>query len=237
MQEVGTIFQTIIVHPLINVLIIIYHLLLFLHIPSPFGFSIIGLTIIIRIILYPLIASQLRTSVKMQKITPHVSKLKELHKNDAKRLQQETMKLYKEHGVNPAAGCLPMLIQLPIIWGLYNMLLNVVSLNPHTAVQKINSALYTKNLYIFGTWDPRFFGIPLGQSPSHLISSLGPLILLVPLITAALQFVQSKMMLPPTPQVVQKKQDDFASAFATQSLYLFPIMIGFLSFNFAFGLS
>jgi YidC/Oxa1 family membrane protein insertase len=178
-------------------------------------------------------------SQKMLKIAPHASRLKEIHKNDAKRLQQETAKLYKEHGVNPALGCLPMLIQLPIIWGLYNMLFNIVSLNPHIAVKKINSVLYSQSLHISGNWNPQFFGIPLGQTPEHLFATMGPLILLVPVITGALQFVQTKMMTPPKNKAVstEKKQDDFASAFQTQSLYIFPIMIGFFSFNFSFGLS
>src|SRR3989344_928573 len=83
------------------------------------GFAIIGLTIIIRFVMYPLTTSKLKASAKMQKVTPHLSKIKEKYKGDAKKIQEETMRLYKEHGINPAAGCLPVLIQMPIIWALY----------------------------------------------------------------------------------------------------------------------
>src|SRR3989344_1232954 len=131
-------FNIIIVHPIINILVAIYQGLLFLNIPYPLGFSIIGLTIVIRIILYPLITTQLRASKKMQDIAPHLSNLKDKHKDDKKRLQEETMRLYKEHGVNPAAGCLPTLIQLPVIWGLYSVLNNIVHKSSAELVGYIN---------------------------------------------------------------------------------------------------
>jgi len=126
--------------------------------------SIIGLTIIIRLILYPFIATQLKTSQKCKKYLPHVARLKEVHKNDSKRLQQETMKLYREHGINPAAGCLPMIIQLPIIWGLYNMLYNLVKLSPKAAAIKINSVLYSQAC-IFPAHGPAVFQYPAWPVP------------------------------------------------------------------------
>ena len=106
------IFDTILVFPITNALLLVYHFLNLVHLPFALGFSIIILTIIIRLILYPLTTSQIKASKKMMDINPHLAKLKEKHKGDAKMLQQETMRLYKEHGVNPAAGCLPVLVQL-----------------------------------------------------------------------------------------------------------------------------
>src|SRR5882762_10091760 len=116
MNPIVFLFNTLLVTPIENILVALYQLLHVLHIPYALGFAIIGLTIIVRFILYPLTHSQLKTSKKMQAITPHINKLKEKHKGDAKTLQAETMKLYKEHGVNPLAGCLPIIIQLPLIW-------------------------------------------------------------------------------------------------------------------------
>lgn len=107
-------FQTIFVHPISNLLVAIYQLLIAIGIPYALGFAIILLTIVIRLVLYPFMASQLKASKKMQDLAPHLAKLKEKHKGDAQRLQAETMLLYKEHGVNPLAGCLPILIQLPL---------------------------------------------------------------------------------------------------------------------------
>src|SRR5258708_3592296 len=248
-----TIFNEVLVWPIINVLVGIYQGLIALHIPYALGFSIIVLTIVIRLILYPLTAAQLKSTKKMQSLAPHLNKLKDKHKGDAKMLQAETMKLYKEHGVNPVAGCIPVIFQLPIIWGLYSVLQEVVKTN--TAAASINKILYFKQLHLTHIWDQHFFDIPLGQGPSHLIASYGPLILLFPIATAFFQFIQSKMMFVPPPTEVAeevtgkkinpndkkaeeiKKQDDFASAFQTQSMYIFPLMIGFFSYNFPIGLT
>ncbi|MCL5970384.1 MAG: YidC/Oxa1 family membrane protein insertase [Patescibacteria group bacterium] len=242
------IFNEILVRPIINILLAIYQVLFAVHVPYALGFSIIILTIIIRFILYPLTASQLKASKKMQQIAPHLSHLKQKHKGDAKRIQQETMRLYKEHGVNPAAGCLPIVIQLPIIWALYSVLQKVVRISPSTLVSEVNKLAYPLDfLKLSHPWDQYFFGIPLGQTPSTLIKVM-PLIMLVPALTALFQFVQSKMMFSkPKEEVLKeqgvktkkepKKEEDFAAAFQKQSLYIFPVMIGFFSYSFPIGLS
>lgn len=246
-------FTLVFINPTINLLSAIYHLLVLLHIPSPLGFSIILLTVIIRFILYPFTKSQLETSRKMQELAPKIKKINQLHKEDKAKLQAETMRLYKEHGVNPAAGCLPLVIQLPLIWGLYNVLQNAVNANASHVVTFVNKAAYFSALKIQQAWDPHFFGLPMAQSPSHLLSSIGPAIFLVPVLTGIFQFIQSKMMIPVVKaeetvlEEVQKekgkltkevkKEDDFQAAFQQQSLYIFPIMIGFFSWTLPVGLS
>ena len=241
-MNIFDIFNTILVFPIINILLFIYHVLSLSPIPYPLGFSIIVLTILIRLVLYPLTASQIKAAKKMQELNPHLSNLKEKHKNDAKMLQQETMKLYKEHGVNPAAGCLPVLIQLPVIWGLYSVLNKVIHLGSATVIE-INKIAYVDFLKITKVWDTNFFGLPLAQNPQHLMSTIGPLILLVPILTGVFQFIQSKMLIPavnknlPVKKDEKKKDDDFATAFQSQSLYIFPVMIGFFSWSFPIGLS
>lgn len=233
-------FDTIVVDPIINILLLIYKVLFSLNVPFALGFSIIVLTIVIRFVLYPLTSAQLKASKKMQDVAPHLSRLKEKHKGDAKTLQAETMKLYKEFGVNPAAGCLPVLIQLPVIWGLYSVLIKVINLGANT-VSEVNKLAYSDFLKLDRPWDVYFFGIPLAQNPGQLISTMGPIILLVPILTGVFQFVQSKMMMSAASdkkiEVKGKKKEDFASAFQTQSLYIFPVMIGFLSYTFPIGLS
>ena len=255
----GNIFNIILVYPITNVLVAIYQGLLYVHIPYALGFAIMLLTVLIRIILLPLTASQLRASKKMQELTPHISKLKEKHKNDAKTLQAEQMKLYKEHGVNPAAGCIPAVIQLPIIFALYAVLRQIVNVNPKTGIATINKILYIPSLHLHGMWDQHFFGLPLGQSPSKLLHSYGILIFLIPIVTAGLQLLQSRMMFAvqpkPAPTLPEKnkkgkeldkiasdkaaapKQDDFAQVFQTQSLFMLPIIIGYSSFAFPAGIS
>jgi YidC/Oxa1 family membrane protein insertase len=232
-------FDTIFVYPIINILLGIYQVLISFGIPNALGFSIIILTVIIRIILYPLTASQLRAAKKMQELTPHLNKLKDKHKNDAKRLQEESMKLYKDHGVNPIAGCIPLLIQIPVIFGLYSVLNLIVHLKPSETIAKINGIAYFDFLRLQNVWDTHFFGVSLGQTPAQLLQSVGPLILLVPILTGVFQFIQSKMMVTPTPKDNKKKKNepDFQSAMQTQTVYVFPLMIGFFSFNFPLGLS
>jgi YidC/Oxa1 family membrane protein insertase len=225
-------------YPIINILVVIYQALLFLHIPSALGFSIIVLTVVIRLVLYPLTASQLKATKKMQDLNPHLKNLKEKHKNDAKMLQSETMKLYKEHGVNPAAGCLPLIIQLPLIFALYQVLNDVVKFNTN----QINHVLYSFVPKLSRPWDLTFFGLPLAQSPSHLYQTL-PIVLIIPLLTGVFQFIQSKMMLTAVPEGAlvkkeeKKKEADFTTAFQSQSLYIFPFMIAFFSWGFPIGLS
>jgi YidC/Oxa1 family membrane protein insertase len=230
-------FDIVLIQPILNILVIIYQSLLSFNIPYTLGFSIIGLTVVIRFVLYPFTAAQLKTSKKMQDITPHISGLKEKHKNDTKKLHEETMRIYKEHGVNPAAGCLPMLIQLPIIWGLYAVLDKVVRLGAKENLEYVNKMVYSPSLKLSSPLDQIFFGIALSQSPSELLPKLGVFVFLIPLITGVLQYIQSKMMVPPAAATKEKKQDDFASAFQTQSLYIFPVMIAFFSYSLPLGLS
>lgn len=247
----GDFFNLVFIHPIINVLVAIYSVFSFIHLPYALGFSIIGLTIVIRFILYPFTTSQLKASLKMQTIAPHLSRLKEKHKGDSKKIQEETMKLYKEHGVNPAAGCLPVIIQMPIIWALYSVLQqHILNLKPSLVVSEINKIVYFDFLKLHNAWDPSFFGLPLGGLPSGLMSSVGPLILLVPILTGVLQFIYSKMMVPAKTgvtviekniekkaQIDKKDASDFATAFQTQAMFIFPVMIGFFSFGFPIGLS
>lgn len=231
-------FNILITQPITNVLVVIYQLLSFIGIPYALGFSIIALTVLIRLILYPLTGSQLKASKKMQQVQPHLNRIKDLHKKDPQRLQQETMRLYKEHGINPMAGCLPMLVQLPIIWGLYGVLNTTVRATSYAVINKV---LYFDNLKLNKLWDTQFFGLSISQSPAELIKTTGVMILLIPVITGALQFVQTKMMFKSNK--TQNKQDkktassDFSAAMQTQSLYIFPVMIGFFANSFPIGLS
>lgn len=216
-------------------LIAIYKALLFIHISHPLGLSIILLTILIRLVLYPFIASQIRASKKMQEINPHLAEIKEKHKGNSTMISQETMKLYKEHGINPAAGCLPVIIQLPVIWILYSVLQNIVKA-PNLVTAEVNRVITLDFLRLSHPLDQSFFFFPLGKTPAELLGTYGFIILLIPIATGVFQFLQSKMMFP-APQPGAVKKDDFASAFTSQSTYIFPIMIGFFSWGFPIGLS
>lgn len=236
------IFNTLLVYPLINVLVAIYQGLTYFHIPNALGFSIILITVLIRFVLYPFTVSQLKASQKMQKIQPHMNRLKEKHKGDAKRLQQEQMALFKEHGVNPAAGCVPSLVQIVIlIFGFYPAIQKVINLKPKETISVINKILYFDFMKLNHAWDTNFFGFPLGKTPADLFKAVGLLIILIPVLTALLQFIQTKMTIVPPAEETEikekKKEPDFAQAMQTQMLYMTPVIIGVVSWQFAIGLS
>ncbi len=227
-------FNSLFTVPLTNILVAFYQLMVFLQVPYAVGFAVILMTAFIRLLLYPLMSAQIRSSKKMQDVAPKLSEIKDKFKNDKARQQQEMMKLYKENNINPASGCVPVLIQFPIMIALYHSLTKVVSLNSADAISSINDTLYFSFLHINSAWDPTFFGISLAQSPAQLFQSM-PLIVLVPIVTGVLQFFLSKMMMPAVK--VKKNKDDFQSAIMTQSMFIFPLMIGWFSYSLPFGLS
>ncbi|NLM45748.1 MAG: YidC/Oxa1 family membrane protein insertase [Firmicutes bacterium] len=87
-----------------------------------YGLSIIILTILVRVITWPLMSKQLASARAMQELQPEIKKLQEKYKNDKEKLNAATLELWKKHNINPAAGCLPLLIQLPILWAVFQLL-------------------------------------------------------------------------------------------------------------------
>ncbi|BAF61100.1 MAG: membrane protein insertase YidC [Pelotomaculum sp.] len=112
----------------------LYQLTVAAGLPS-YGIAIILLTIIVKMVLYPLSHKQMKSMLAMQQIQPKVKEIQEKWKNkDPKKMQQAIMELYREHNVNPAAGCLPLLIQMPILIALYRSLFNFPYINTAHAV-------------------------------------------------------------------------------------------------------
>jgi len=95
-------------------------------IPS-YGVAILLVTLVLKIVFWPIQAKSMASMKQMQKFQPQVAKLKEKYKDDAQRLNQETMKLYKEHKINPFAGCLPMFVQLPVLMAFYKVLVSDIA--------------------------------------------------------------------------------------------------------------
>lgn len=239
------IFNLIFLSPLINLLVLILHGLQALHIPGALGFSILALTILIRLLVWPLTTKQIRSAQKMFDLKPHLDELKKKHGSDKQALSSAQMALYKEHGVNPAGGCLPALIQIPIFIALYQAIINIIP-GAGGSLEHLNSLLYSDALRLSSPADPNFFGINLALKPSEF-TSYGILLLLVPIITAALTFIQSKMTLPkpikhhkdePKKEKVAKQEmEETMSAVQSQMVYLMPLMVGYFAFNFPVGLA
>lgn len=116
--------------PLIKIFSIpFYHALQALHkVVGNYGWAIIIFAIAIKIILYPLTRKSFKSMKAMQALQPRIKELQEKYKSDPQKLNQETMKLYKEEGVNPMGGCLPMLLQMPILIALFNLFRTTIML-------------------------------------------------------------------------------------------------------------
>lgn len=233
-----TIFNQILIWPILNLLIGFYKLLLLLHLPGALGLAIIVLTVFIRLLLSPLTNSQLRSAQKMQELKPKIDELSKKHGKDKVKLQQAQMQLYKEAGVNPAAGCLPLILQMPVFIALYNVFWQVLNNgNLEKIISEINQVVYLPILKITFLGFS-FFGLNLADKPSAW-QTQGWWLLAIPLITAALQWYQTKLMAPPSqkPEVENKKEDDTAAMMQKQMSFLFPLMIGWFAFSFPVGLS
>ncbi len=247
MELIGLIFNNIFFGPLVNLMVLIFKLLELAHIPGALGFSLIILTVLIRAIIWPFTGAQVKSAQKMASLKPHLDELKERHKGDKVALQQAQMALYKEHGVNPAAGCLPTLIQFPVIIALYQVITTLFINSGNHGLDRMNALLYHPWLHLQNLPDTHFFGVNLASKPSEF-ASVGVFVLLIPFITAALTFVQSKMMAPikplkirkdDTPTEVKEKEgmEDAMASMQSQMSYFMPLMIGYFAFTFPIGLA
>lgn len=242
-------FFSLFVQPTLNAVIALFKLFSSLGLPGAFGLAIIALTAGIRFLLNPFFKKQVHTAKKMQEMKPHLDALTKKHKDDPKTLQMEQMKLYQEAGINPAAGCLFAIVQIPIFIGLYNTLNTLLAHGVGEKVIKdINSKLYSPMLKI-SSIDPMFLGFNLALAPAkagqwHY--------LIIPVITAVLQYLQTKATMPnlqaaqpaksdKSKDLAEKEEpsfgDTFQQAMNTNMKYFFPVMMGYLSYTLPVGLS
>lgn len=238
----GQIWTVLFVQPITNLLLLFYLGLSYLHIPGPLGWSIIGLTVLVRMFLYPLTVRQLESAKRVSELAPKLKALKEKYGSDAKRHQEEQLRLYREHGVNPAAGCLPALLQIPFVIALYGVFNEIFIARPDQAVARLNAISYPFLPHI-GSLDTMFFNVSLGLKPSDW-RSFGVWLFIIPIVTGLLQLILSKMMTPTQQKVLPQKKEgqkesteETLAAVQGQMLFVFPIMIGYFAYQFPLGLS
>lgn len=244
MSLIGDLFNIAILGPSINILVLLIKAFQGLQIPGALGFAIIALTVLIRLAVWRLMGSQLKSAHKMSELKPHLEALKKKHEGDKQALTKAQLDLYKEHGINPAGGCLPALVQIPIIIGLYQSIFSFFE--GSSGLQKVNSLLYSQSWHLTSPPDPMFLGVNLAVKPSEF-AQYGVLLLLVPVITGILTFVQSKMMTPKPPKTYpsdspkEKKEkegmEEAMSSVQNQMVYFMPLMVGYFAFQFPVGLA
>lgn len=224
----------IILNPLITLLAWMYSL---------FGnniiLAIVALTVIIRMMTYPLLARQQRSSKKMQALQPRLKKLQEKYKDDREQLAQAQMKLYQEAGVNPIGGCLPLLVQFPILIGLYQTIWFALSSSPYQLID-LSERLLLPGLDALIPLQNTFMGMNLAQPPTPPVNPVYALVL--PLLVMATTYVQSKVTMASTQMQQPKKDNDSGQPDMTQQVTqsmttVMPIMFGMISLSFSVGLS
>lgn len=212
------IFHTFLYQPLFNVLIFLYQTVSFYD----FGIAIIILTALIRLLLYPISQKGIRSQKEMFAIQPQIKKLQEEYKDNKEEQMKRVMALYKEKKVNPFSGCLPILVQLPVLIALYWVFLagfEEGSLN---------------DLYSFihnpGSINHIFLGfIDIAKKQNIILAVLAGI----------LQFWQSKMVLNQQTKGQTKKsmQGDFSSTMSKQMTYMMPVMTVLISYSLQAGLA
>ncbi|WP_027628374.1 YidC/Oxa1 family membrane protein insertase [Ruminiclostridium cellobioparum] len=224
-----------------------------------YGLAIIIFTIIVRAALVPLTLKQYKSSAEMQKVQPLMQELQRKYSNDKQKLNEETMKLYQEHKINPAGGCLPLLIQMPILLTLWQVitkplkymlgfttaqledLAKLANIPVASAYSEINTITYfmkngqgdkVGNLNMFF---PSHGGINLGSIPTYHFDQLAsdPMkiwLLVLVILAVGTTFLTARMSMP-------KTTDKATNPMGNTMLYISPLMTLIFSFQFPAGLA
>ncbi|HCI81100.1 MAG TPA: hypothetical protein DHW02_15585, partial [Ktedonobacter sp.] len=230
--QLGYLFNLVFTFPIFNVLVLFYRLF------GDFGLSIVVLTIVIKLILFPLTLKQLRSMKSTQALQPQIAEIKKKYAKDQQAQMMATQALYKEYGINPASGCLPLVPQMFVLYGLYQAFDIVLRFTPtktETLLQHINHFIYpfipqfatlpNLNLNWF-TFISHAFSFPLGQpDPTHIL----------PILAGLATFVQLRMSQPATAS--STTQNDPTQQTMKTMQYIMPLFTVFIGWTFPSGLA
>jgi YidC/Oxa1 family membrane protein insertase len=210
---------------MINVLLFIYDL-----IGQNFGWAIIIFTVLVRVVTYPLNARQMKSSKAMQDLTnsKQYQDIQKKYKDDKEKLAQKQMELYREMGVSPFSSCLPLLIQFPIIIGLYQAIIRSLAVTP---LQLVNLSKHITNGALIPI-NNHFWWMELSEPERLPIFGIAiPLLAILVVITS---YIQTKMVTP----AGGGPADGGQGAQMTQAMTLYmPFLMGYLALTFASGLA
>lgn len=199
--------------------------------------AIVVFTVLVRVLTFPLMAKQQQSAKRMQELQPRLKKLQEKYKDDREKMAQAQMELYKEAGVNPFGGCLPLLIQFPILIALYQAIYFALANTPYQLVD-LSERLMVPGLDRLIPLQNMWLGMDLTQPPVPPINPLYALAL--PLLVMVTTYVQSKMTLAATGQNTAPSASgemDQAAAMSRSMTTVMPIMLGAFALSFSVGLS
>jgi YidC/Oxa1 family membrane protein insertase len=214
-----------IIDPFITILLFLYKIL-----GGNVVLAIVVFTILVRLATYPLTLKQQRSTKAMQELQPELKKLQEKYKNDREQLAQAQWELYREYGVNPLAGCLPILVQLPIMLGLYRAIVASMASTP-LELLRMAERIWVQELSDQVPLQNEFLWLNLGvPDPLYVL----------PILVVATTFLQQRLLMPSTAAPKGgsgDKASDQAAAMSRQMMLILPIMFGIFSLSFASGLS
>ncbi len=197
----------------------------FFKLVGNYGVAIILVTICIRLVFFPLASFSFRSMGKMKLLQPEMTRLKELHKEDKMKLQQEMMALYKREGVNPMSGCLPILVQIPVFFALYKVLFVTIEMRHMPFYGWIHDLSAKDPTSLFN-----LFGLLPYDVPSFLVIGAWPVAMGISM------WIQQKLN-PAPPDPVQAKIFMFFPVFLTVILAPFPAgLVIYWTFNNIFTL-
>lgn len=202
------IFNVVLYQPLFNALVFLYK-----YLPGhDFGIAVIVLTLIIRLLLYPLMTQSIKSQKVLSDLQPKIQEIQSKYKNDKEKQSRAMMEIYQKEKINPFGGCLPLLVQLPILIALYQVFWK--GFRPEQ-LDKLYGFISSP-----GQIDPHFFGV----------INLGEASIALALLAGIAQFFQTKMMTPKTKKTQQKKDQisQFSNIMQKQMLYFFPLFTVFI---------
>lgn len=223
-------WELLIIQPLTNLLLWIYDVLG--HGPHMFGLAIILFTVLIKVITWPLNASQVKGAQAMQELQndKEWQEIQKKYAKDREKLAQEQMRIYKEKGINPFASCLPTLIQFPIIIGLYQAIIRAMAATPLDMLKLARTVYPFQNLENIIPLNSKFLWMNLGQPES--IPVLGFALPTLAIVVALTTYVQTKLTMPAT----TNPNDQTAAMSGMMSIYM-PLLLGWFALTFASGIS
>jgi YidC/Oxa1 family membrane protein insertase len=218
-------WDALVVTPLTQGLILLNDLIQGVGAPYSWGFAIILFTLIVKILTLPLNLQQARSMKATQELQPKLQELQKKYAKDKEKLAQAQMELYREHGVSPLGGCLPMLIQLPILFGLYQALFKLASTGEIVGQRFLwipDLAFPTREIGMKWAWPP---------APEFIGWAAAAVYLVLPVLTVVTQIAMQRMTTSPT------ASKDPQQAAMQQSMLIMPFMFGFITLQVPAGLT
>ncbi|MDP2726550.1 MAG: YidC/Oxa1 family membrane protein insertase, partial [Dehalococcoidia bacterium] len=215
--EITTLWNLVILQPMLNFLILLYRVTF-----SNFGVAILVFTLVIRILMLPLTLKQLHASRSMMTLQPKMKELQKKHGKDREKISQETMKLYKEHGVNPLGCALPTLVQFPIWIGLYQSIIQALADTPD-GLLSLSQHLYQGLALVWVT-------VPLNNQFLWLDLAKPDPFMVLPILVGGSMWLQQKMMTVPNLDPQQAQMNKMMQT-------MMPLMFAFMTLQFSSGLA